>query len=77
MIQFDWLIPGQQNLFDEEEMEQIPFLLEEKTVIRELEFIPATCKVIEYYNQSYCCPSYKEGLGDTEYTVNHEYWLIF
>ena len=112
-------IPGQQNLFDEAEMEQEPPLLEEGTVIREhtrkkkathgelfkglnvekvviplpqedqicpvcgtqmvligeeyvrreLEFIPATCKVIEYYSQSYGCPSCKEGLGDTEKPV--------
>ena len=112
-------IPGQQNLFDEAEIEQDPSLLEEKTVIREhtrkkkaaheelfkglkvekvviplpeedqicpvcgtqmvligeeyvrreLEFIPATCKVIEYYSQSYGCPSCKEGLGDTEKPV--------
>ena len=62
-------IPGQQNLFDEEEMEQIPFLLEEETMTQELEFIPATCKVIEYYSQSYCCPSCKKGLGDTEKSV--------
>ena len=108
-------IPGQQNLFDEAEVEQDPSLLEEETVIkehtrkrkathedlfkglnvekvviplpeeeqicpvcgtqmvligeeyvrRELEFIPATCKVIEYYSQSYGCPSCKEGFGDT------------
>ena len=100
-------IPGQQNLFDEPEMEQDPSLPEEDTVIREhtrkkkathedlfkglkvekvvislpeedqicpvcgtqmvligeeyvrreLEFIPVTCKVIEYYSQSYGCPS--------------------
>lgn len=112
-------IPGQQNLFDEAEMEQEPSLPEEETVIREhtrkkkathdelfkglkvekvviplpkedqicpvcgtqmvligkeyvrreLEFIPATCKVIEYYSQSYGCPSCKEGLGDTEKPV--------
>lgn len=112
-------IPGQQNLFDEAEMEQDPSLLEEETVIREhtrkkkathadlfkglkvekvviplpeedqicpvcgtqmvligeeyvrreLEFIPAACKVIEYYSQSYGCPSCKEGLGDTEKPV--------
>ena len=112
-------IPGQQNLFDEAEMEQDPSLLEEETVIkehtrkkkaahedlfkglkvekvviplpeeeqvcpvcgtqmiligeeyvrRELEFIPATCKVIEYYSQSYGCPSCKKGLGDTEKPV--------
>ena len=99
-------IPGQQNLFDEAEVEQDPSLLEGETVIREhtrkkkaaheelfkglkvekvvvplpeedqicpvcgtqmvligeeyvrreLEFIPATCKVIEYYSQSYGCP---------------------
>ena len=102
-------IPGQQNLFDEAEVEQDPSLLEEETVVREhtrkkkatheelfkglkvekaviplpeedqacpvcgtqmvligeayvrreLEFIPATCKVIEYYSQSYGCPSCK------------------
>ena len=112
-------IPGQQNLFDEAEVEQDPSLLEVETVIkehtrkkkathedlfkglkvekvviplpeeeqicpvcgtqmvligeeyvrRELEFIPATCKVIEYYSQSYGCPSCKEGLGDTEKPV--------
>lgn len=112
-------IPGQQNLFDEAEVEQDPSLLEGGTVIREhtrkkkaaheelfkglkvekvvvplpeedqicpvcdtqmvligeeyvrreLEFIPATCKVIEYYSQSYGCPSCKEGLGDTEKPV--------
>ena len=112
-------IPGQQNLFDEAEVEQDPSLLEEETVIkehtrkkkathedlfkglkvekvviplpeeeqicpvcgtqmvligeeyvrRELEFIPATCKVIEYYSQSYGCPSCKKGLGDTEKPV--------
>lgn len=98
-------IPGQQNLFDEAEVEQDPSLLEEKTVIREhtrkkkathedlfkglkvekvviplpeedqvcpvcgmqmvltgeeyvrreLEFIPATCKVIEYYGKTCDC----------------------
>ena len=112
-------IPGQQNLFDEAEVEQDLSLLEEETVIREhtrkkkathedlfkglkvekvviplpeedqvcpvcgtqmvligeeyvrreLEFIPATCKVIEYYSQSYGCPCCKEGLGDTEKPV--------
>lgn len=112
-------IPGQQNLFDEAEMEQDPSLLKEETVIREhtrkkkathedlfkglkvekvviplpeedqicpvcgtqmvligeeyvrreLEFIPATCKVIGYYSQSYGCPSCKEGFGDTEKPV--------
>ena len=112
-------IPGQQNLFDEAEVEQDPSLLEGETVIREhtrkkkaaheelfkglkvekvvvplpeedqicpvcgtqmvligeeyvrreLEFIPATCKVIEYYSQSYGCPSCKEGFGDTEKPV--------
>ena len=112
-------IPGQQSLFDEAEMEQDLFLLEEGIVIREhtrkkkathedlfkgvpvekvviplpeedqicpvcgtqmvpigeeyirreLEFIPATCKVVEYYSQSYGCPSCKEGLGDTEKPV--------
>lgn len=112
-------IPGQQQLFDEAEVEQDFSLLEEETVIREhtrkkkathedlfkglkvekvviplpeedqacpvcgtqmvligeayvrreLEFIPATCKVIEYYSQSYGCPCCKEGLGDTETPV--------
>ena len=112
-------IPGQQNLFDEAEIEQDPSLLEEETVIREhtrkkkaahddlfkglrvekvvlphpeeeqvcpvcgtqmvligegyvrreLEFVPATCKVIEYYSQGYGCPSCKEGLEDTEKPV--------
>ena len=32
-------------------------------------YIPATCKVIEYYSQSYGCPFCKEGLGDTEKPV--------
>ena len=41
----------------------------EEYVRRELEFIPATCKVIEYYSQSYGCPNCKEGLGDTEKPV--------
>ena len=41
------------------------FLIGEEYVRRELEFIHATCKVIEYYRQSYGCPSCKEGLGDT------------
>ena len=41
-------------------------LIGEEYVRRELEFIPATCKVIEYYSQSYGCPSCKEGLSDTE-----------
>ena len=44
-------------------------LIGEEYVRRELEFIPATCKVIEYYSQSYGCPSCKEGLGDTEQPV--------
>ena len=102
-------IPGQQHLFDEAEVEQDLFLLEEEAVVRkhtrkkkathedlfkglkvekvviplpdedqacpvcgtqmvligeeyvrrELEFIPATCKVIEYYSQSYGCPCCK------------------
>ncbi len=75
-------IPGQQNLFDEAEMEQDPplpeedqicptcgtqmVLIGEEHVRRELEFIPAACKVIKYYSQSYGCPSCKEGLGDRE-----------
>ena len=113
-------IPGQQELFNEAEMEQDPSsFLEEETVIhehtrkkkathkelfrgipvekvviplpeeeqicpvcgtqmvligeeyirRELQFIPATCRVIEYYSQSYGCPACKEGLGDTEKPV--------
>ena len=41
-------------------------LIGEEYVRRELEFIPATCKVIEYYRQSYGCPSCKDGLDDTE-----------
>lgn len=44
-------------------------LIGEEYVRRELEFVLATCKVIEYYSQSYGCPSCKEGLGDTEKTV--------
>ena len=44
-------------------------LIGEEYVRRELEFIPATCKVIEYYSQSHGCPSCKEGLGDTEKPV--------
>ena len=44
-------------------------LIGEEYVRRELEFIPATCKVIEYYSQSYGCPCCKEGLGDTEKPV--------
>ena len=44
-------------------------LIGEEYVRRELEFIPATCKVIEYYSQSYGCPSCKEGSGDTEKPV--------
>lgn len=78
-------IPGQQNLFNEAEAEQclpIPeeeqicpvcgtqmLFIGEEYVRRELEFIPATCKVIEYYSQSYGCPNCKEGLGDTEKPV--------
>ena len=44
-------------------------LIGEEYVRRELEFIPAKCKVIEYYSQTYGCPSCKEGLGDTEKPV--------
>lgn len=44
-------------------------LIGEEYVRRELEFIPARCKVIEYYRQSYGCPVCKEGLGDTEKPV--------
>ena len=44
-------------------------LIGEEYVRRELEFIPATCRVIEYYSQSYGCPSCKDGLGDTEKPV--------
>jgi len=41
----------------------------EEYVRRELEFIPGTCRVIEYYSQSYGCPSCKEGPGDTKKPV--------
>ena len=44
-------------------------LIDEEYVRRELEFIPATCKVIEYYSQSYGCPFCKKGIGDTEKPV--------
>lgn len=44
-------------------------LIGEEHVRRELEFIPAKCKVIEYCSKSYGCPSCKEGLGDTEKPV--------
>lgn len=44
-------------------------LIGEECVRRELEFIPAICKVIKYYSQSYGCPSCKEGVGDTEKPV--------
>lgn len=44
-------------------------LIDGEYVRRELEFIPATCKVIEYYSHSCACPSCKEGLGDTEKPV--------
>ncbi len=44
-------------------------LIGEEYIRRELEFIPATCRVIEYYSQSYGCPACKEGLGDTEKPV--------
>mgnify|MGYP004582907883 CR=1 FL=1 len=44
-------------------------LIGEEYIRRELEFIPATCRVIEYYSQSYGCPVCKEGLGDTEKPV--------
>lgn len=44
-------------------------LIGEEYVRREVEFVPAKCKVIEYYSQSYGCPSCKEGLGDTEKPV--------
>lgn len=44
-------------------------LIGEEYVRRELEFIPATCRVIEYCSQSYGCPSCREGLGDTEKPV--------
>lgn len=114
-------IPGQQNLFDEAEVEQDPSQeeIQEETIIhehtrkkkgthqdffkgmeiekvviplpkeeqicpvcgtqmvfigeeyvrRELQFIPARCKVIEYYSQNYGCPSCKQGSGDTESAV--------
>ncbi|MCG4931176.1 IS66 family transposase zinc-finger binding domain-containing protein [[Clostridium] scindens] len=41
-------------------------LIGEEYVRRELEFVPSTCKFIEYYSQSYGCPSCKEDLGDTK-----------
>lgn len=44
-------------------------LIGDEYVCREPEFIPAKCKVIEYYSRSYGCPSCKEGLGDTEKPV--------
>ena len=44
-------------------------LIREEYVRRELEFVPAKCKVIEYYAQSYGCPSCKEDFGDTEKPV--------
>ena len=47
-------------------------LIGEEYVRRELEFIPATCKVIEYYSQSYGCPSCKEGLTTIQKTCNHK-----
>ena len=57
-------IPGQQHLFDETEVEQDLSLWEEEALIgeeyvrrSELEFIPAACKMSEYYSQSYGCPS--------------------
>lgn len=69
-------IPGQQHLFDETEVEQDLSLWEEEALIgeeyvrrSELEFIPAACKMSEYYSQSYGCPSWKAGLGYTEKPV--------
>lgn len=44
-------------------------LIGEEYVRRELEFIPATCKVIEYYSQNCVCPDCKQGSGDTEKPV--------
>lgn len=44
-------------------------LIGEEYIRRELEFIPAIYRVIEYYSQSYGCPSCKEWLGDTEKPV--------
>lgn len=44
-------------------------LIGEEYIRRELEFIPATYKVVEYYSQSYGCPSCREGYGDTEKSV--------
>lgn len=44
-------------------------LIGEEYIRRELEFIPAACRVIEYYRQSYGCPSCKEGIGNTEKPV--------
>lgn len=40
------------------------FLIGEEYVLKELEFIPATCKVVDYYSQSYGCPTCKERHGD-------------
>ena len=58
-------------------------LIGEEYVLRELQFIAATCKVIEYYSQSYECPSCKEELGDTENrdrkvsgSCDHPVWLF-
>lgn len=44
-------------------------LIGEEYIRQELEFIPAICRVIEYYSQSYGCPACKEGIGDTEKPV--------
>ncbi len=44
-------------------------LIGEEYIRRELKFIPATCKVIEYYSQSYGYPACTEGLSDTEKPV--------
>ena len=41
----------------------------EEYVRRELIFIPAKCKVIEYYSETYGCPECKKGSGDTEKPV--------
>lgn len=36
---------------------------------RELEFIPAKVRVIEYYSENYVCPDCKKALGDAEKPV--------
>ncbi len=60
-------------LSDEEKIcpvcgEQMEYIGKEY-VRRELIFVPAQCKVIEYYTESYGCPSCKRGDGPTEKPV--------